>query len=81
MGSNFTDYLREAHRCLRLDGFLHIWEPAGYFEDVSKFCSNLQRLGFEVVPAETEGAFVRISATKNTKKTAPNVVLPFRGHV
>ena len=23
MGANFTDYLREAHRCLKLDG--HLW--------------------------------------------------------
>ncbi len=41
MGSNCTDYVREAHRCLRLDGQLHIWEPASYFEDVAKFCSKL----------------------------------------
>ena len=34
MGTNFTDYIREAHRCLRLDGSLHLWEPASYFDDV-----------------------------------------------
>ena len=40
MGSNFTDYIREARRCLRLDGELHIWEPAKYFDDLTKFCSG-----------------------------------------
>ncbi len=56
MGSNFTDYVREARRCLRLDGWLHIWEPASYFDDVVKFCSKLGRLGFDVMAPESEGA-------------------------
>jgi hypothetical protein len=80
MGANLTDYVREGHRCLRLDGRLHIWEPASYFEDVSKFCSKLGRLGFDVMAPETEGAFVRIDALRNAKKPDPNLVLPFRGH-
>lgn len=80
MGSNFTDYVREAHRCLRLDGHLHIWEPAGYFEDVDGFCSQLTRLGFDVMAPQTEGSFVRIYALKNGKKPDPGLVLPFRGH-
>lgn len=80
MGSNFTDYVREAHRCLRLDGWLHIWEPSSYFEDVTKFCSKLSRLGFDVMAPQTEGAFVRIYAVRTAKKLDPMVVLPFRGH-
>jgi SAM-dependent methyltransferase len=40
MGTNFTDYIREAHRCLRLDGYLHIWEPTSYFDDVGAFCER-----------------------------------------
>lgn len=79
MGSNFTDYIREAHRCLRLDGTLHIWEAASYFEDVSKFCAALNRLGFEVTSPRTEGAFVRIYAIKNAKKPDATLLLPFRG--
>jgi hypothetical protein len=80
MGANFTDYVREAHRCLCLDGWLHIWEPASYFEDVTKFCSQLGRLGFDVVEPQAEGAFVRIYAVRNAKKVDPALVLPFRGH-
>jgi superfamily II DNA or RNA helicase len=79
MGSNLTDYIREAHRCLRLDGQLHIWEPASYFDDVTRFCAKLARLGFDVMAPETEGAFLRIYALRNAKKVDPAVVLPFRG--
>jgi SAM-dependent methyltransferase len=80
MGSNFADYIREARRCLKLDGQLHIWEPASYFEDVGKFCAALRRLGFAVFAPETEGAFVKITALRNSRLPDPEVVLPFRGH-
>ncbi len=79
MGANFTDYLREARRCLRLDGVLHIWEPASYFDDAAAFCRQLERLGFEPTVPVTEGAFVRIYTHKNAKQPDPTVALPFRG--
>ncbi|WP_437713235.1 zinc-ribbon domain-containing protein [Sorangium sp. So ce448] len=79
MGANFTDYLREAHRCLRLDGRLHIWEPASHFDDIDAFCTGLARLGFEVMDPRQQGAFTRIRAVKATTVTPPNVVLHFRG--
>ncbi len=79
MGANFTDYIREAHRCLRLDGWLHIWEPASYFEDVNAFCARLERLGFDVMAPQTQGAFLRIYAVRNAKTPDPKLVLPFRG--
>lgn len=80
MGSNFTEYLREARRCLRLDGRLHIWEPAKYFEDANKFCAQLGRLGFDVMAPQVEGDFMRIVALRNAKKPDPSLVLSFRGH-
>jgi hypothetical protein len=79
MGANFTDYVREARRCLRLDGWLHIWEPSSYFADVKQFCSTLSRLGFDVMEPQPEGAFVRIYAVRNAKKSNSTLVLPFRG--
>lgn len=79
MGSNFTDYIREAHRCLHIDGHLHIWEAASYFEDIKKFAAALDRLGFDVTTPSIEGAFVRIYAFKNAKKPDAKLVLPFRG--
>jgi hypothetical protein len=79
MGSNFTDYIREAHRCLHIDGHLHIWEAASYFDDVKKFAAALAKLGFDVTTPSIEGAFVRIYAIKNAKKPDAKLVLPFRG--
>jgi hypothetical protein len=79
MGSNFTDYIREAHRCLHIDGHLHIWEAASYFDDAKKFASALAKLGFDVTTPSVEGAFVRIYAIKNAKKPDSKLVLPFRG--
>jgi hypothetical protein len=79
MGSNFTEYIREAHRCLVIDGHLHLWEAASYFEDVKKFAAALGKLGFDVTAPNVEGAFVRIYAHKNNKKADATLVLPFRG--
>jgi len=79
MGSNFTEYIREAHRCLVLDGALHLWEAASYFEDVKKFASALGKLGFDVTAPTVEGAFVRIYAHKSNKKPDAKLLLPFRG--
>ena len=81
MGSNFTDYIREARRCLHIDGTLHIWEAASYFDDVKKFAGALAKLGFGQIETNVEGAFVRIYAIKNAKKPDANLVLPFRGAV
>ncbi|MEZ4447633.1 MAG: zinc-ribbon domain-containing protein [Polyangiaceae bacterium] len=80
MGANFTAYLREAHRCLRLDGDLHIWEPASYFDDDGKqFCADLGRLGFDVLPPRKEGLFLRIRAIKNATNPDPSLEVRFRG--
>ncbi len=79
MGSNFTEYVREAHRCLVLDGHLHIWEAASYFDDVKKFAAALAKLGFDVTAPTIEGAFVRVYAHKNNRKPDARLVLPFRG--
>src|SRR5713226_6373395 len=37
MGANFADYLREAHRTLKLDGWLHIIEATSRFSNVEVF--------------------------------------------
>ncbi len=79
MGANFTDYLREAHRCLKFSGELHIWEAASRFDDPVAFCRQLERLGFEPSVPVTEGAFIRIRTQKNGKKPDPNAVLLFGG--
>ncbi len=47
IGANFTDYLREAHRLLRLDGQLHIYEATTRFNDREQFARDLAALGFD----------------------------------
>ncbi len=79
MGANFSDYVREAHRCLALDGELHLWEPASYFHDPAQFCADLQRLGFDVMSPSKQGLFQRIRALKNATAPDPNLKLRFRG--
>lgn len=78
MGANCTEYVREAHRMLEMDGWLHIWEPESYFKDVGAFCDDLERLGFDVIRPHKVGKFVRIYARKSTDRTAPDVKLRFR---
>lgn len=37
MGTNYVDYLREARRCLKLDGHLWIAEPTSRIKDPALF--------------------------------------------
>jgi hypothetical protein len=68
MGANFTDYLKEAHRVLKIDGLLHIWEATSRFKDRDGFVEGLRRLGFDVAGgAEDEGKFTRIRALRTTR--------------
>ena len=78
MGANFTDYIREAHRVLKIDGHLHIWEATSRFEDVPGFCRDLERLGFRTFPPQTRGTFTHIEAQKSDHPAAEGVQLRFR---
>ena len=64
MGSNFTDYLREAWRVLKVDGTLHIWEATSRFKDSDAFAGKLRKLGFKPSWPETRGKFTYIEAKK-----------------
>ena len=76
MGDNFTDYIREAHRVLKIDGHLHIWEATSRFNDVQRFCASLDRLGFKTFPPEKRGQFTYIEAQK-TDRPQSHVELTF----
>jgi superfamily II DNA or RNA helicase len=66
MGINFIDYLREAHRCLRLDGYLWIAESASRIKDINLFKELLHRLGFDIRgEVEEKGKFIFIEALKS----------------
>ncbi len=64
MGANFTDYLREAHCKLKLDGHLHVVEATSRFADREKFVEDLKGLGFAVVSVEDRWEFTHIRALK-----------------
>ena len=77
MGSNFTDYLREAHRTLKLDGQLHIIEATSRFSDMAQFRTGLEALGFTVIKTQDMGKFTHIYAMKTESNFPDGVVLYF----
>ena len=68
LGSNFTDYRKEAHRTLNLDGRLHIYEATSRFTDRDQFAANLKTLGFGQVSIEDGWKFTHIIASKDRLK-------------
>ena len=67
MGSNFADYLREAHRTLKLDGQLHITEATARFTDRRRVVEALADLGFDVVRVEGIWRFTHIRGLKTER--------------
>lgn len=68
MGSNFIDYLREARRCLKLDGQLWIAEPSSRMQDDDAFKDFLFRLGFDVSRFEKKWKFTFVKALKSERE-------------
>ncbi len=67
MGTNIEDYLREAHRLLKLDGRLKIAEPAGHWEGAKReaLITMMASLGFQLIGSIQErGSFIHIDALK-----------------
>ncbi|MGA9381727.1 MAG: zinc-ribbon domain-containing protein [Phormidium sp.] len=77
MGFNFTDYLREARRTLKLDGQLHIIEATSRFGDIDQFCTDLEALGFAIISVEDMWKFTHITARKTYRKPQAGVELKF----
>ena len=77
MGANFSDYLVEAWRVLKVDGFLHIWEASSRFGDVDGFVGGLEGLGFDVVKVEQAGKFTHIRAVRTTQCSSKDGALRF----
>ena len=76
MGSNFTDYLREAHRTLKIDGQLHIFESTSRFSDRDAFVRGLKELGFDQFAVEDRWKFTYIRALK--ARRVPNEAVELR---
>jgi hypothetical protein len=77
MGANFTDYLREAYRTLKLDGQLHIIEATSRFTDRDGFIKALKELGFGGIDVEDKWKFTHIQARKTERQPYPGVDLRF----
>jgi len=77
MGKNFTDYLCEAHRTLRLDGHLHIWEATSRFKDIDLFEKQLQSLGFNKYQRNIGDKFTHLHLIKSGKRIDESVVVSF----
>jgi superfamily II DNA or RNA helicase len=77
MGENFTDYLREAHRTLKIDGHLHIFESTSRFTDRDRFVQDLKHLGFDQFAVEDRWKFSYIRALKAKAMSEAKVALSF----
>lgn len=67
MGTNWVAYLREAHRCLKLDGHLWIAEPTARLSDIKAFKELLERLGFDIRSCDAKGKFTFVTAIKSER--------------
>ena len=68
MGLNFIDYLKEASRWLKLDGYLWIAEPTSRIKDIQLFKDLLFRLGFDVIGKENKKwKFTFLKAAKSDR--------------
>jgi hypothetical protein len=77
MGANFSDYLREAHRTLKLDGQLHVIEATERFSDREQFTRMLKELGFGGIDVEDKWKFTHIQARKTERQPRSDVDLRF----
>jgi hypothetical protein len=77
MGANFADYVREAHRTLKLDGQLHILEATELFSDRNAFVKSLEGLGFAIVSVEDKWKFTHIRAMKIERRPCEDTELRF----
>jgi SAM-dependent methyltransferase len=73
MGSNVAEYLREAHRTLKLDGHLHIIEATSRFTDRDRIANDLRRLGFYVVAVADLRKFTHVRALKTERRPLDTV--------
>jgi superfamily II DNA or RNA helicase len=77
MGTNVSDYLREAHRVLKLDGHLHILEATGRFADRDGFVRQLKAFGFEGAVVKDTWKFTHIWTRKTGRQPESGATLTF----
>lgn len=67
MGTNYLDYIKEAHRCLKLDGHLWIAEATSRYQNLHGFEEELSKIGFDLVPKQEKGNFTFLRAIKSDR--------------
>jgi len=77
MGANFGDYIREAHRTLKLDGQLHVIEATARFTDRKGFAKALEGLGFAIMSLEDMWKFTHIKAIKTERPPRDGIEMRF----
>ncbi|KAI9255319.1 methyltransferase-domain-containing protein [Sporodiniella umbellata] len=71
MGTNYIDFLKEAHRVLKPGGELKIAEVVSRFSDLDGFISLLETLGFDFMDREEDNTmFVMLYFTKQAEDRA-----------
>ena len=72
MGTNYVDFLREAHRLLRPRGVLKIAEVSSRVEDLPAWFGMLRGLGFDLVAKDTSNThFVLLDFVKSSRPLQP----------
>ena len=80
MGSNVSDFIREARRVLKKGGLLKICEIASRIELVDDFVANVELFGFKFIKTDTIGKMFldfefRAKSTRKDASVIPNIHL------
>lgn len=71
MGTNYLDYVKEAHRCLKLDGHLWIAETTSRYHNLSLFEEELSKIGFDLIRKQEKGSFTFLRLIKSDRSSSP----------
>ena len=72
MGTNYVDFLREAHRLLRPRGVLKIAEVSSRVDDLPAWLAMLRGLGFDLVAKDMSNThFVLLDFVKSSRPSQP----------
>ena len=77
MGNNLHEYIREAHRVLKMDGKLFIYESTSRFNDIQRFQREILRFGFDYINIKNHWKFTFIRAEKIKEQINGNPEINF----
>jgi len=76
MGTNFLDFLVEAHRLLKVGGVLYIAEVKSRFEQIHKFVKVVTGMGFTVTHQNLENTMFVLFMFKKIESKKPVKINP-----